>query len=488
MNSSKLQVRRQGTVITPDKKRVLLRPFVPVPSDKERTRRIVRRIMKLSDAEAKRIFEGVLTAFHNRHRDVKGFFRWRFNQVNPLLPPKFKLTEIKRLLIGSYFTCEYSLEAAALFNPSIVPHTDQRGLGIGSIRFIMSLRATGEGHISSIEFRTGAINRRGKVVVDSPSPYVSPPEDYPDPVYVKSEFALKLQDEGALTPTMKEILRPLPSEFKRSQLVTRIARFRVSQRKLTRVQRRLIKYAEALADLNYEVRFSKTNQLSERAIFPVSFYERNGIEDARFVRFTDEDRTVTYYSTYTAYNGKEIRPQLIQTTDFTHFRIRSLSGRAATNKGMALFPRKIGGKFAMITRHDGENLYLALSDDVSRWIKPVKLLIPTRAWEFTQIGNCGSPVETDRGWLLLTHGVGPVRKYCIGAVLLDRDNPVKVIGQLPEPLIAPDESEREGYVPNVVYTCGAMLHNRMLIIPYAMSDTMTRIASVGIDELLGRMR
>ncbi len=486
MNLSEPQAWRQGISITPDKTRVLLRPFIPGSAD--RMKNILGRIMELSDAETQRVFEGVLGEFHDRHRDVKGFFEWRFNQVKPLLPSKFKLSETKRLLIGSYFTCEYSLEAAALFNPSIVPHPDQSRLEPGSIRFIMSLRATGEGHISSIEFRSGTINRRDEVAVDSPSPYVSSPEDYPDPVYAKPEFAKELHEQACLTSATKAILRPLPGKFKRSHLVTQIARFRKSHRKLTSVQSRSIEHAEALADLNYEIKFSKTHQLSERAIFPVSSSERNGIEDARFVKFTDEDRTVTYYSTYTAYNGKEIRSQLVETTDFAHFRIRSLSGDAAKNKGMALFPRRIGGQFAMVTRHDGENLYIAMSDDVSRWNKPVKLLIPTYAWEFIQVGNCGSPVETDKGWLLLTHGVGPMRKYCIGVVLLDRDNPAKVIGQLRQPLIAPDESEREGYVPNVVYTCGAMMHNRTLIIPYAISDTAIRIASVDIDDLLRRMQ
>lgn len=488
MNSVELQVRRQGISMTSDRTRVILRPFVPIPGGAERAKRILGRIMSLSEAEARRVFEGVLGEFHDRHWGVKAFFEQRFSQLKPLLPPKLKPTETKRLLIGSYFTCEYSLEAAALFNPSIVPHPDQSGVEAGSVRFIMSLRATGEGHISSIEFRTGTINRTGEATVDSPSRYVSTPGEYPDPVYAKLEFTTKLHDEDALTSASKEILRPLSKQFKRSQLVARIAQFRKGHRKLTSAQRRSIAHAEVLADLNYEIRFSKSLQLSERVIFPVSFHEKNGIEDARFVKFTDEDGSVTFYSTYTAYNGREIRPQLLQTTDFTHFRIRSLSGAAAKNKGMALFPRKIGGKFAMVTRHDAENLYFALSDDVFRWNKPVKLLTPTHAWEFTQIGNCGSPVETEKGWVLLTHGVGPVRKYCIGAILLDRDNPAKVIGQLPQPLIAPDESEREGYVPNVVYTCGAMLHNRTLVIPYAMSDTTTRIASIGIDELLGRMQ
>lgn len=486
MNSSELQVRRQGITITPDKARVLLRPFIPGKTD--RMKSIIRRIMKLSDAEAKRVFESTMPEFQHRHRDVKAFFEQRFSQLKPLMPPKFKPTETKRLLIGSYFTCEYSLESAALFNPSIVPHPDQSRLEPGAIRFIMSLRATGEGHISSIEFRTGTINKPDEVTIDPPSRYVSSPEEYPDPVYAKPEITMKLHDERALTSATREILRPLSNEFKRSQLVARIERFRKGHRKLTSVQRRSIEHAEALADLNYEIRFSKAHQLSERAIFPVSLYEQNGIEDARFVKFTDEDGSVTYYSTYTAYNGRQIRPMLLQTTDFTHFRIRSLSGAAAKNKGMALFPRKIDGKFAMITRHDAEILYFALSDDISQWDKPVKLLVPTHEWELTQIGNCGSPLETEKGWILLTHGVGPVRKYCIGAILLDRENPAKVIGQLRQPLIAPDESEREGYVPNVVYTCGAILHNRTLVIPYAMSDTMTRIASIGVDELLGAMQ
>jgi predicted GH43/DUF377 family glycosyl hydrolase len=245
---------------------------------------------------------------------------------------------------------------------------------------------------------------------------------------------------------------------------------------------------KALAELNYELRFPENVSLSERVIFPVSSFESNGIEDARFVRFVDDDRSVTYYSTYTAYNGRAIMPLLLQTKDFSHFRIRSLSGDAAKNKGMAMFPRRIRGRYAMVSRHDAENLYIVSSAEDYRWRKPGKLLKPTYPWEFTQIGNCGSPIESEKGWILLTHGVGPVRKYCIGAVLLDLDDPSKVIARLAEPLISPDESEREGYVPNVVYTCGAIAHNGNLIIPYAMSDYATRFASIAVDELLGAMK
>ncbi len=486
MKRAELQARRHGTLITPDKSRVLLRPFVP--GNARRMKRILARIMKLSEIEAQQVLENVLIEFRDRHRDVERFFERRFDQMRPFLPSQYKPSKVKCLLIGSYFTCEYSLEAAALFNPSIVPHPDQSRLEPGSLRFIMSLRATGEGHISSIEFRTGIINGQGEVGVDLPSPYVTAPQVNADPVYVKSEFANKLHDQVCLTSATKEILRVLPEKFRRSQLTAPIARFRESHPKLTSVQSRSIECAEALAELNYEISYSETQQLSERVIFPVSSYESNGIEDARFVRFIDDDDAVTYYSTCTAYNGRAIMPLLLETTDFIHFRMNSLSGEAARNKGMALFPKRIDGKFAMISRHDGENLYIVMSDSIYRWNEPHKLLKPTYPWEFTQIGNCGSPVETEKGWLLLTHGVGPVRKYCIGAVLLDRDNPAKVIAQLREPLIAPDESEREGYVPNVVYTCGAIMHNRKLIMPYAMSDYVTCIASVSIDDLLERMQ
>lgn len=269
--------------------------------------------------------------------------------------------------------------------------------------------------------------------------------------------------------------------------MARIARFKKRHKKLSAVQRRSVDLLESLVELNYEINFSEQLPLSERAIYPISPFEINGIEDARFVRFVDDNRGVTYYATYTAYNGKSIMPLLLETVDFSRFRINSLSGEAAKNKGMALFPRKINGRYAMISRQDGENLFIAFSDNAHQWKDPVALMRPTYHWEFTQIGNCGSPIETEKGWLLLTHGVGPVRKYCIGAVLLDLHNPAKVIGRLKVPLIAPADSEREGYVPNVVYTCGAIKHNGRLIIPYAMSDHATRFASVSIEELLENM-
>jgi len=488
MKREELEVRRQAALIEPDPSRVIIRPFVPVsplsPGSAARMKRLVKRVLELTDEESRKIFDNVLIEFRDRHRDIEEVFRLNCERINGFLPPRRELSTIQRLLLGSYFTCEYSLEAAALFNPSIVPHYDQSGLAAGSLRFIMSLRATGEGHISSIEFRTGVIDGQGEISIDAAGKFVTTPTLNPDPSFKVPEFFSKLRDEDCRSSSMKEIVKSLPEKFTRSQLATRIARFKKHHAKLSVAQRRVVDTLESLLELNYEINFSERVPLSERAIFPVSTYELNGIEDARFVRFVDDNGAVTYYATYTAYNGKAIMPLLLETTDFVRFRINSLSGDAAKNKGMALFPRKINGRYAMVSRHDAENLYLAYSDNAYRWNDPSPLMQPSSHWEFTQIGNCGSPIETEKGWLLLTHGVGPVRKYCIGAVLLDLDNPSKVIGRFKEPLIAPDQSEREGYVPNVVYTCGAIAHNGRLVIPYAMSDRATRIASVSVDELL----
>ncbi len=491
MKREELQVRRQGVLIESDKSRVIIKPFMPAspfsPGYAARMKGLLKRIMELTDEEAKIILDKVLVEFRNRHRDLEGVFSLRYEQIKNLLPRRYQPSKTKRLLIGSYFMCEYSLEAAALFNPSIVPHYDQRGVKSGAVRFIMSLRATGEGHISSIEFRTGIINEAGEISVDATEKYVTTPTLNPNPIFESSEFLGKLKDEHCLNSSTKEIVGSFGATFTRSHLLAGIARFKKRHKKLSVVQRRSADLLESLVELNYEIGFLEQIPLSERAIYPISSFEINGIEDARFVQFVDDNGGVTYYATYTAYNGKSIMPMLLETADFARFRVSSLSGEAAKNKGMALFPRKVNGRYSMISRQDGENLFIAFSDNAHQWKAPEALIRPTYHWEFTQIGNCGSPIETEKGWLLLTHGVGPVRKYCIGALLLDLHNPAKVIGRLKEPLIAPDESEREGYVPNVVYTCGAIKHNGRLIIPYAMSDHATRFASVSIDELLENM-
>ncbi|MEX2116026.1 MAG: glycoside hydrolase family 130 protein, partial [Bacteroidota bacterium] len=363
----------------------------------------------------------------------------------------------------------------------------QEGTPQGSLRFIMSLRATGEGHISSIEFRTGIISNDGTVRLDPRERFAVSAEVEQDPQYEKDEFLVKTKDEGYLNATTKAVIGSLPKLFKRSELLASVTKVEKKNRNPSAERSKALQYLKALSELNYEISFPESQALSESVIFPVSLFESNGIEDARFVRFVDNG-SVRYYATYTAYNGRQIMPLLLETEDFRHFRVRSLSGKAAKNKGMALFPRKVRGRYVMISRHDGENLYCVSSNTLYSWQKPGTLLKPEYPWEFTQIGNCGSPIETAQGWILLTHGVGPVRKYCIGAVLLDLEDPSKVIGRLKEPLIEPDETEREGYVPNVVYTCGIIAHKGILVIPYALSDQASRFASIKISELVDGMK
>ncbi len=484
MNESAVQVRRHDIILRPEKGRVLLRPFVP--GNAGRVKSIINRILKMSEDDVRKVTESVYSEFRHRHPDVAGAFRGRSDELKQHVPRKLKMSEERQLLLGAYFMCEYSLESAALFNPSIVPHPDQAGVEQGALRFIMSLRATGEGHISSIEFRTGVVSRQNEITVDAPDRLVTAQKLDEDPSFVKSDVISKFSDSGGLNAFTKKLLRPLPATFKRSEMMDGLAKL-TRKKKLTVTEVSAIDNVRRLADLNYTFSFQRERPLSGRAIFPVSPYESNGIEDARFVRFVDVNGDATYYATYTAYNGRSIMPQLLETKDFFQYRVSSLGGDAAKNKGMALFPRKIKGKYVMITRQDAENLYITTSESVYRWNNPKKILKPEFPWEFIQIGNCGSPIETEQGWLLLTHGVGPVRKYCIGAVLLDLEIPSKVIRRLKVPLLLPNESEREGYVPNVVYTCGAVIHGRSLILPYAMSDSSSSVASVSIDNLLQSM-
>ena len=396
------------------------------------------------------------------------------------------------MLIGSYFTHEYSPESAALFNPSIVPHPDQTGLPKGALRFIMSLRATGEGHISSITFRAGFVSARHEISLTPPVPFATEPDRVPNAAYEKQLFARKLQELGVQNKfcrqvleqlndsfTMKDLRRVLPAE----RLHVDASDAEVSDAAADRAARGIL----LLAESNYEVRFAPDTQVSQRVLFPSTASQSNGIEDARFVRFQNDDGSFTYYATYTAYDGKIILPQLLETPDFLHFKFITLNGPAVQNKGMALFPRKINGHYAMLSRQDDENILIMFSDNIHFWAEPKLLLSPEQPWELIKMGNCGSPIETEAGWLVLSHGVGAMRKYCIGAFLLDRDDPAKVIGRLREPLLSPNAAEREGYVPNVVYTCGALLHGRELVIPYAMSDSATSFATVPLDEVLAAM-
>jgi predicted GH43/DUF377 family glycosyl hydrolase len=422
---------RQALYLRPNPARVVLRAFKPSteprdrsPTDKARANHIVDRVLGLEPQAAARELASVLENFQGRHRNLLAQFEARADQMEPAFAAHATFTMEQRRLLGAYFLLEYSFQAAALFNPSIVPHIDQSGAPQGGRRFILSLRAVGEGHVSSLTFRSGSIAADGGVTLDP---------------------AARL----ACTPKVNN----------------RIQGPRGDQ---------------------VELQFAPDEDISERVIIPVTDAQSNGIEDARFVKFDDGGEQI-YYATYTAYNGRAIRSELIETRDFVSFRMSPLSGTAAGNKGMALFPRRIDGRYAMIARQDNENLYLIYSDDLYTWNGGRAILKPEYPWEFVQIGNCGSPIELDQGWLLLTHGVGPMRKYSIGAVLLDKTDPSKVLARTRDALIQPEAFEREGYVPNVVYTCGAMRHNDRIILPYAVADTFTNFAAVKIDGLMNML-
>jgi len=480
-----MKITRTGIVLKPDPSRVLFRPFNPMGD--ERPLRILSRVLALPEKEVVILLAQVLAEFKTRHQRLHDYFLVRYEFVRRLLPTDQPLSDERKLLIGAYFTHEYSLEAAALFNPSIVPHPDQSGLAEGSLRFVLSLRATGEGHISSITFRTGTIDNRANLLMDTPSRYVTTPDHIPPTSYKKSIFWHQLQELGVADNIAETILKTLREDFTVDELSQEILYLRrYAHHRNTEFDRTASRLLN-LARSNYEVVYSPDQPLTERVIFPNAPSESNGIEDARFVRFVEDDGVATYVATYTAYDGRVTIPQLLETRDFLRFRICTLNGPEVQNKGMALFPHRIRGHYVMLSRQDAENLYLMYSDDLHFWHTKVPLLKPTYSWEFLQVGNCGSPIETEAGWLVISHGVGPMRKYSIGAFLLDLDDPSRVIGRLTRPLLSPDESEREGYVPNVVYSCGALVHAGQLILPYAMSDTASSFATVPLSDLLKAM-
>jgi predicted GH43/DUF377 family glycosyl hydrolase len=480
-----MKATRTGVVINPDYKRVLYRPFIIV--SEERITRIIGRILTLSQEEVKNELNQVITEFEERHQRLRNFYINRFEQMKKYLLTDKELSIERKLLIGAYFTQEYSLESAALFNPSMVWHPDQSNLPNGSRRFILSLRATGEGHISSITFRSGVIDKEYNINIDKPSKYVTTSENISNPVYEKALFEKKLIELGLLNEFAQKIIEDLNDNFTFAELEDIINILMRSFRNKGIENELTSKAILSLALSNYEIQYNSEQRLSERVIFPHSPSEINGIEDARFVEFIDDDGERTYYATYTAYDGKVIFPQLLETKDFINFKISTLNGPEVKNKGMALFPRKINGLYAMISRQDNENIYLMYSENLHFWYTKQIILKPTYPWEFVQLGNCGSPLETEEGWLVLSHGVGAMREYSIGAFLLDKDDPTKVIGRLKEPLLSPNENEREGYVPNVLYSCGGTIYGDELIIPYAMSDQASSIAKVNVSELIKKL-
>lgn len=474
-----------GVHLRPDNSRVLVRSFIP--GDRASVLRIIERALVPDEEDIASRLASLHAHFDARHKRIELAWLQHYEPVRHHVPYEASLSAERRLYIGALFSGEYALESAALFNPSIVPHPDQTALPPGGLRFIMSLRATGEGHISSIAFRTGVIGADHSITLEHPSRFVSAPALDPDPSFHRGAFFRKLGEMEFENDWSRTLMKSLPDRFTRSELNQAMRIARGVTRPFAREAKRTVECIRWLAEANYEVRFDDSVPVSERIIFPVSPNESNGMEDARFVRFRDDDGSVTYYATYTAYNGRTILPQLLETTDFLRFRAVLLNGAAVRNKGMALFPRRIGGKYAMISRHDDENLYLMLSDDPHVWEHARLLRRPAEAWEAVKIGNCGSPIETPDGWLLITHGVGPMRRYCIGALLLDLEDPSIVLGHLAAPLIEPDEPLRNGYVPNVVYSCGSLVHQGRLILPYGLSDTSITFSTVKLDALLAAL-
>jgi predicted GH43/DUF377 family glycosyl hydrolase len=481
-----MNITRTGVILRPNNGRVLYRPFEP--PHPQRAMKIISRIMALGDEEAQRLLAEVLAEFHGRHQQLLTFFRERFEAVRHHLLTDSPLTEARQLLIGSYFTQEYALESAALFNPSIVWHPEQGGLPPGTRRFILSLRATGEGHVSSVGFRTGTIAASGTITLAAPTGFVTAPRVVADSRYEKSLFLRKLAELGVADAFVDLVFDALDDHFTLGDLEGMLAQASRQQRSRRKEWEPFATAILALARANYEIECDPDADISERVIFPYSPAETNGIEDARFVRFEEPDGAVHYYATCTAFDGNVMLPQFLATDDFVRFKVSTLNGPEIANKGFALFPRRIRGAYAMLSRQDGENLHVMESDMLHFWHSRRLVLRPTQPWEFVQIGNCGSPIETSAGWLVLTHGVGPMRKYAIGAALLDLDDPARVIGRLHEPLLSPDENERAGYVPNVVYSCGALVHAGLLVIPYSMSDYATTFATVPLADVLAAMQ
>lgn len=487
-----LAVRRTEHILRADARRVIAKPYLPgeeiTPGGDARASLLMQRIMAIPEQDVPALVVSILEKFSSRHRSFESMLQRHYQLVaHHAGNQPYDLTRERRLLIGAFYTHEYSIEGAALCNPSLVSSPDQTGLGAGEHRLLMSLRAIGEGHISSIEFRTATIDAEGRVSFEPLARDLTTGERTPPAQYHKRLFSAKLHELGADNDLARAVMDRLPSLFDAAQLEQSLEYLEGggTPRSVTFETTKIIRL---LAASNYVTTFAEESLLSQRVLFPAGPHESRGMEDARFVRFVDDDGEVRYYATYTAYDGFQILPQLIETQDFISFSISTLNGAAAQNKGMALFPRRIGGKYVMLSRKDRENLYLSTSDEVRFWHQGTPLDKPHCPWELVQIGNCGSPIETPHGWLVITHGVGPMRRYVLGALLLDLDDPSRVVGRLSAPLLEPSESEREGYVPNVVYSCGSLLNGDDLVLPYGMSDGAVGIAVVSLAELLTALR
>lgn len=484
-------VTRTGHVLRPDPTRVVTTMFLPgqeiMTSGTSRAGAVLDRVLGLSDDQVEAALAQVTHAFESRHRDLDATFETRFAMIAHRVAEPESLSRARRRLVGAYFSQEYAVEAAALFNPSMVAHPDQTGLAVGTTRFLMSVRAVGEGHISSAGWRTGTIDAADNLEFDDPGQVLVLADPLPT-TFSRAQFVARVGRRGGQgTEAATFVLAGLPEFFDREALDQAMAALR--DQHLTRGPSGLVvQRLEEIAAAQYSIRFPADSALGERVIMPGSPAESHGLEDLRLVRFTDADGATSYRATYTAFDGSQVTPALLTTEDFVTFHSQQATGTAAQNKGMALFPRPVGDRYLALSRWDRESTTLAQSLDLSHWEHLSTLQEPSAAWEAIQVGNCGSPIETPAGWLVLTHGVGPVRQYGIGAILLDLDDPSLVLGHLPEPLLTPTADERDGYVPNVVYSCGAMLHGGTLVLPYGCSDSAIRVALVDVDSLLAALR
>lgn len=492
-----LRMLRCPTVrLAPDPRRVITKLFVPheeiYADGSTRLQDVLRRILAMSDDDVDETLDDARRLFASRHRDLETVFEQHFGVVAPHLDRighdgtrGSEPTESRRRLIGAYFTHEYSIEAAALGNPSIVAAPDQSGVEAGAVRFVLSLRAIGEGHVSSIEFRSGVVSADATVRLDAPSEFAMTGQQRPHQLDT-GVFTAKLRDLGMMNEIAQRVLSALGDRFTVADLDDAIGAVDAEgvERSISGETTRLLHW---LATSSYRLAFPHSVDISERVLFPNGPTESRGMEDARFVRFVDDDGAVTYYATYTAFDGQQILPQLLQTDDFVEFRVTTLSGPAAHNKGIAIFPRRIGGRYVALGRQDNVKNFIMTSHDIRVWTDATVLQEPERPWELMQLGNCGSPLETDAGWLVVTHGVGPFRRYTLGALLLDLDDPTRVLGHLSEPLLSPDADEREGYVPNVVYSCGSMIHAGHLILPYGYADVGAGVATIPVEDLITRL-
>jgi beta-1,2-mannobiose phosphorylase / 1,2-beta-oligomannan phosphorylase len=485
-----VKITRKDCKFLPDHSRIIARFNY---SSDERAENIIQSVLAMSDNEVNMALSQVLRGYSRRHRNISMIFESHFNKLTHLFVKlgikEDGLTQAQKALIGSYFTMEYSIESAAFFNPSIVEDPDQSELGMDEKRVIISFRATGEGHVSSIVFRSAILDKNDNLIVEPVGKMLAEAERIKRHIYNKKSFISKLDEmrdfDNKLPPVY--VLEKLTDSFTYGELKKAVEETRRTHQ-LTPAKELIINQMMWLALSHYEIDFSLDSAISERVIFPISETEKNGIEDARFVKFREENGEVIYYATFTAYDGTSILPKFLATKDFYHFKGMPIHGELAQNKGMALFPRKVKGKYAMLCRIDGVNNYIAYSENINIWREAKQIQKPKYPWELVQIGNCGSPIETEEGWLVITHGVGPMREYVLGASLYELDNPEKEIGRLKSPLLVPNNEEREGYVPNVIYSCGSIIHNRSLIIPYGMSDYASTYASVNLNELLNELK